>query len=225
MKKLLYSIMFFCLTTNLYPQSNSNKSSGFVTDIDGNKYKTVNIGSQVWMADNLRVTRFNNGHEIQLVSDNLTWYNLNQPAYCWYNNSKSEKNRLYGALYNWHAVATGNLCPAGWHVPSDKEWKIVIDFLQSSISADSSNDAYLSSNSEAKARATGSFVSFPFIPGGVRIGNGSFSLECFNYWWSSDESGSSRASITYIYDDEGNMSGDRYEKNYGFSVRCLKDSK
>jgi hypothetical protein len=92
-----------------------------VTDIDGNTYHTIKNGKQTWMTENLRTTRLNDGSKIPLVTNNLIWMDLKQPAYCWYNNNEN-KNKGFGALYNWYTVETGKLCPVGWHVPSDKSW-------------------------------------------------------------------------------------------------------
>lgn len=101
-------------------QENSFSQPEIVTDIDGNSYKTIKIGNQLWMAENLRATKLNDGTKIPYVPDKLTWSKLNIPAYCWENNNESDKNKKYGALYNWYTVETGKLCPIGWHVPSDR---------------------------------------------------------------------------------------------------------
>jgi hypothetical protein len=100
----------------------SQGQTGKVEDIDGNIYKTIKVGAQIWMADNLRTTRFNDGSVIPVVIGSSEWSTLMQPACCWYNNDEKTNKTLYGALYNWYAVQSGKLCPAGWHVPSDKKW-------------------------------------------------------------------------------------------------------
>lgn len=90
-----------------------------IEDIEGNVYHTIEKRSQVWMVENLKTTRFNDSSKIQLVEDGSAWEATHKPAYCWLNNDEKE-NRSIGAIYNWYAVATGKLCPKGWHVPSDK---------------------------------------------------------------------------------------------------------
>ncbi len=106
-----------------------NKYAEIITDIDGNVYHAITIGKQVWMAENLRTTRYNDGTGIPFIVDNATaWYELHAPGYCWYDDDMFNKD-IAGALYNWHAVNTGKLCPKGWHVPSDNEWTILTDFL------------------------------------------------------------------------------------------------
>lgn len=92
-----------------------------VTDIEGNIYKTVAIGSQVWMAENLRTVRFNDNTDINNITDNAAWITTTAPAYSWYNNNNANKD-VYGTLYNWYAVNTAKLCPTGWHVPADSEY-------------------------------------------------------------------------------------------------------
>jgi uncharacterized protein (TIGR02145 family) len=96
-----------------------------VTDIDGNVYDTIHIGTQVWLKENLKTTRYNDGTAIPLVTDSAIWSSKTTPAYCWYNNDSANKNP-YGGLYNWYTVNTGKLCPSGWHVPSDAEWHSLI---------------------------------------------------------------------------------------------------
>ena len=103
---------------------------GTVTDKDGNIYSTIGIGSQIWMAENLKTTRFNDSTSIPEVSDNMAWSNfLVTPAYCWYNNDEASGRNIYGALYNWFTVGTGKLCPAGWHVPDNTEWTVLATYL------------------------------------------------------------------------------------------------
>lgn len=108
-------------------------NTGTVTDKDGNTYATVKIGNQEWMAENLRVTKFNDGSSIAKIINDTIWdscfYN-NTPAYCYYNNTtNSDSINKFGALYNWYAVNTGKLAPPGWHVPDTTDWNILKDYL------------------------------------------------------------------------------------------------
>ena len=100
-----------------------------VVDIDGNVYHTVTIGTQVWMVENLKTTRYNDGTAIPLVTDGTAWAALTTPGYCWYNNDSATYKNTYGALYNWYAVNTGKLAPTGWHVPTDSEWTVLTTYL------------------------------------------------------------------------------------------------
>ena len=101
---------------------------GSMTDKDGNTYKTIQIGTQTWMAENLKTTKYNDRTSIPLVTDATSWSNLSTPACCWQDNVPARKV-TYGVLYNWYTVNTGKLCPSGWHVPSDAEWNVLTDYL------------------------------------------------------------------------------------------------
>jgi hypothetical protein len=117
MKKYLSIMFLFGIISSF-----SIAQTDSVTDIDGNTYSIIKIRNQIWMVENLRTTRLNDGIVIPLVENSNEWRLTSQPAYCWYNNDEKTNKNLYGALYNWFAVQTGKLCPIGWHVPSDKVW-------------------------------------------------------------------------------------------------------
>ena len=101
---------------------------GTVTDVDGNVYNTVTIGTQCWLQENLKTTKYKDGTSIPLVTDNSAWGSLSTPGYCWYNNDDTYKN-TYGALYNYYTVLTNNLCPSGWHVATEREWSTLVTYL------------------------------------------------------------------------------------------------
>ena len=102
---------------------NTDLVYGSIADIDGNNYKTIPIGPLVWMAENLKTTKYNDGSDIPLVEKDSQWTNILTPGYCWFKNNDTVYKDIYGAYYNWFAVSTGKLCPVGWHVPSDTEWQ------------------------------------------------------------------------------------------------------
>ncbi len=104
----------------------------FVKDGDGNIYQTVTIGTQIWLKENLKTTRYNDGTDISLITDQTEWKNAISAAYCWYDNDITNKDP-FGALYNWYAVNTGKLCPKGWHVPSESEWTELVYFFRRRI--------------------------------------------------------------------------------------------
>ncbi len=110
-------------------QFNNDLTYGTMTDQDGNTYKTITIGTQTWMAENLKTTKYRNGDPIPNVTDISEWYHLTTGAYCDYINTPGS-DVTYGKLYNWHTVADSrNIAPTGWHVPSDAEWAILIEYL------------------------------------------------------------------------------------------------
>jgi uncharacterized protein (TIGR02145 family) len=126
LSKLLLSILLF-FTGTAYAQDNNPNEAMPVTDADGNVYKTNITQEGMWMAENLKTTKFNDGTGIPLIRDLKTWSDVKTPAYGWYRDESGYRN-TYGAIYNWYAVATGKLCPAGWHVPTEEEWNEIMDY-------------------------------------------------------------------------------------------------
>jgi uncharacterized protein (TIGR02145 family) len=200
-----------------------------VTDCSGNIYKTVNIGNQIWMAENLRTTRFNDCTQINLVEEN--WGSSDDPAYCWYNNDPTSFMEVYGALYNWSAVNTGKLCPIGWHVPTDEEWTTLSSYLgDESLVGGKLKEIGFAHWIDPNVGATNE-TGFTALPGGFRYpGVKSGYSEEFGYvgqnglWWSSTEILPTRSwGRDLVYNSSGLY---RYSEiqNDGFSVRCLKDN-
>lgn len=202
--------------------------AGAVTDIDGNVYQTITLDNQEWMAENLKTTRLNDGRRINSPGDdNQAWMNNVSGAYSWYNNDVSNKD-IYGALYNWYAVNSGRLCPAGWHVPSDAEWTIINKFLAGNSGGKlkgSHTGRWQGSNIDATNEA-----GFNALPGGVRFSGTSSGITggAFYYkgktgrWWSSSEHSASEAWYRSIYFDSGNVYRSYNSKATGFSVRCVR---
>jgi uncharacterized protein (TIGR02145 family) len=210
------------ITAILFP------NCGTVSDIDGNVYNTVTIGTQCWLAENLKTTRYRNGDPIINVTDGAMWSTVNTGAYCWYNNDETAFKATYGALYNWYAVGDSRfLCPTGWHVPTDGEWTTLTDYL-GGISAASgklkeSGTSHWNSPNDGSTNETG----FTALPGGYRRwSDGTFySIGDNGTWWSSSKDDSynswSRAMTNYGTTDVQVISNNN---GYGISVRCLKDN-
>jgi uncharacterized protein (TIGR02145 family) len=201
-----------------------NNYSGLLSDIDGNTYKTVTIGTQTWMAENLRVASYKDGTAIPLVTDTITWANLTTPGYCWYNNDEAAYKATYGALYNWFTVNTGNLCPAGWHVPTDDEWMTLYNYLGGEGVAGGklkeTGTAHWASPNTGATNESG----FTALPGGFRYLTGIFDrIGTWCFWWSATENNDVWAHYWYLIYDTSNFVGPHYVKVEGFSVRCLKD--
>jgi len=199
---------------------------GTVTDMDGNVYHTVTIGTQVWMKENLKTTKFSDGTSIPFVTDNSTWGNLTTPGYCWYNNDLANKN-IYGALYNWYAVNTGKLCPKGWHVPSDAEWTTLTAFLGGEIVAGGKLKETGNSHWNAfldPEPLTTNEAGFTALPGGLRRLDGKYNnLGDYVYWWSSTDDDATMAWFLAIRNWLSSTIRSSTDKENGFSVRCLKD--
>jgi uncharacterized protein (TIGR02145 family) len=195
-----------------------------VGDIDGNTYQTVTIGKQVWMAENLKVTKFNDGSSIPLVVDNDLWGKTKIPRYCFYNNDTAYKN-VYGSLYNWYAVKTNKLCPTGWHVPTLQEWTTLEDYSPSGniggILKEAGTTHWLSPNTGA-TNSSG----FRALPSGNRDIDGPFyNIGSIGYWWSSteDEMGGYAWTHYMFYNNDDYMKL-HLNNTFGFSVRCIRDN-
>lgn len=202
-----------------------------IADIDGNIYGVVYIGNQVWMSENLKTTKLNDNTEIPDVSDDTTWVHLSTPAYCWLRNDIQYKD-AYGALYNWFTVETGMLCPSGWHVPADEEFKILEQTL--GMSSDQVNlTEWRGTDQGAKLKSASGWAEgengtnssgFSALPGGYRWGKtGAFNgIGMITYWWSSDPNGDY---AWYRRLDGTNIDVYRMytSKRGGKYVRCLKN--
>ena len=204
---------------------NPDLDYGSVTDIEGNEYKTIQIGTQTWMAENLKATMFNDGTEIPFNPVSTGWKNSYSPAYSWYNNDSVS----YGALYNWYTVdlsSSGgkNVCPTGWHVPTDAEWTELADFCGGENIAGSKLKETGISHWYATDTLTTNETGFSALPGGSRNYYGVYdNIRHYGYWWSSTDASSTDAysrDLNYSYD---NIDRSRSLKRSGFSVRCIKD--
>jgi len=210
---------------------NPSITYGSMTDQEGNVYKTVTIGTQVWMAENLRTGRYRNGDPIPNVVNGATWGGMTSGASCWYNNDSASYHSLYGRLYNWYAVSeTRNLCPSGWHVPTDSEWIKLVDTLGGATYA----GTVLKSACAWKNNWSGTNTSgFTARPGGFRAeyNNSTFAgLVGANgagqgQWWTATKNDQT-SSPTAWYRQVGpslNISRGSYGYGLGQSVRCVKD--
>ncbi len=206
---------------------NGLPSTGTVTDIDGNAYKTIKIGDQIWMAENLKTSKYNDGTEIPNVIDDEEWETLTEGAYTYYNKDANH-NATYGKLYNWHAVNTGKLCPQGWHIPTDAEWTQLINYLgedeagQKMKSTGNSTDGTGLWDKDLGYEGTNE-SGFSGLPGGHRYGDGSYGMGAYGGWWSSTEGGTDLAWGMLLFYDYNEVDSEEYNKNYGFSCRCARD--
>lgn len=226
--KLKFSICSLCLFGTFILLSNlsafGQENNQTVTDTDGNVYNTVIIGSQTWLKEDLKVTKYNNGQIIQNITDITVW-KINNPggAYCWYNNDVGNKS-TYGALYNWYAVQTGNLCPKGWHVPTDTEWKILATYLGIKVAGGKLKETGTSYWVQPNKGADNS-SGFTALPGGYRGGDGSFSSIGYGgCWWSSTEHDAYNAWYWGMGYFVSNVGKAYVHMSSGLSVRCVKDN-
>lgn len=210
-------------------ESFTTLSDTTVTDADGNVYNTVIIGTQTWMKENLKTTRFRDYTDIPLITSSLDWYFNTTPGYCWYDNNAKNKAD-YGALYNWYAVDAGrygniNICPAGWHVPSDDEWAALMNYLGGdSVAVGKLKEIGTSHWQTPNSDATDQ-MGFTALPGGCRDFDGTFYyIGNYGFWWSATEFVPGGAWSRYMgYNGEGGFRHGNFESD-GFSVRCIKDN-
>lgn len=212
----------------LIPTQSQTVTFNFVacTDTDGNNYSVVQIGTQIWMAENLKTTKYNNGNTIPLIMDNATWANLSTPGYCWYNNDSVINKKIYGALYNWHTVNTGILAPTGWHVPSNTEFWALINFLGGeSITGGKLKETCAMLWHGATDGVT-NITGFTLLPSGERhFINGAFQNLGYSQQLLSTTESSNTLKAWSLYLTYNNLEGwmDDDYKTDGFSVRCVKD--
>ena len=195
-----------------------------VIDIDGNGYDTVKIGTQTWMKQDIKATHYSNGDAIPNVTDGNAWGTLTTGAYCNYNNDAGN-TLTYGRIYNFFTVADSrNLCPTNWHVSTDAEWTTLTNYLGgASIAGGKLKEAGTSHWASVNVGATNE-TGFTALPGGFRDVDGTYYENGENaYWWSSNEYNATDAlfwNIPYHHNNAYNNTGN---KNYGVSVRCVKD--
>ncbi len=218
-----------------------------VTDIDGNEYVTVIIGKQEWMAENLRVSRYNNGDAIPTGLSNTDWWTTTQGGYAIYDN---EENLLtgYGKLYNWYAVADPRgLCPEGWHVPTDDDWTEMLNYVIGQGYPNVDNNPNGTGSALRSCRQIDSplggdcdtsehprwdqwhnnqgFDAFGFsgLPGGTRYHQGGYyALGNYAFWWSSEESSSEEAWQWNCFLLNSNVRRNSSDKSDGYSIRCVR---
>jgi uncharacterized protein (TIGR02145 family) len=207
--------------------------TGTVSDNDGNTYNTVRIGTQWWMAENLKTTRFNDNTPIPNITSNTSWAALSTPAYSWYNNDGATYKPLYGAFYNWFAVNTGNLCPTGWHVPTDTEFNTLEMYLGiPPASVDNygwrgtDQGAQLKNTSGWAAGENGTNTSgFAGLPGGYRYGvDGSYNaVGILTYWWTSSPDVVPNSWYRRLDGSSSQVYKGTTAKVAGKYVRCVQD--
>jgi len=197
------------------PASTEVEIPSLITDGDGNIYTTITIGTQTWLKENLKTTKYNDGTAITNVTDDTKWASLTTAAYCWYDNNSAKYKATYGALYNWYAVdkasnGNKNICPVGYHVPTKAEYQKLLTNVGGSGTV------------SAKALVTTGNSGFSALLTGGRSSGGDFSLiGTYAIFWSSTTSGSGNAWYMGMYSSDANVSSSYQES--GYSVRCFRD--
>ena len=204
-----------------------------VTDVEGNIYKTVIIGTKVWMAENLKVTKFNDNTDITLASVASEWIALTGPGYCWYNNDPDFNKPTYGALYNWYAANTTNICPTGWHVATDEEYnamEVSIGLAQADVDIwgwrGTDHGSKMKNTTGWNAGENGTNTSgFSALPGGYRFySDGLFSGQnSLGYWWTATQHDDARGWYRRLDGNNTAVYKASTDKKAGKAIRCVKD--
>ncbi len=196
-----------------------------VEDIDGNDYSVVVIGSQEWIGSNLKATRYNNGDPIPLETLFGEWSSKTTGAYCYYDNQVAYRD-TFGLLYNYYAVIDSrNICPAGFHVPTDAEWTTLITFLGgTTVAGGKLKESGVKHWIEPNTDATDDFA-FSALPGGYRNGSGGAYqfVKSLGYFWSSSEFSATNGYMRYISNNSASITRNNSVKSTGYSVRCIRD--
>lgn len=216
--------------------------TGTVTDIEGNVYKTVKIGNQWWMTENLKVKRYRDSTLIQQITSDSIWSQDIAGGYSPYGNYNNTDNYLvYGFLYNWYALNnSAGIAPAGWHIPTDEEWKTLERELGMSAS-EANNSGWRGSDEgdQMKIEAPQGWTQYGNVWGTNESGftaragscrlfdgrTGDPGLFATGFWWSASTYTGTNSEAWYRYLDykNSNIFRSTCSKNYGFSVRCVKD--
>lgn len=213
---ILFSVVFFGCTNDEF-----EKLTETVTDIDGNVYHAIKIGDQVWLTENLRVTKYNDGTAIPNVTDSAAWANLTTDGYCYYDNDPAY-GTTQGCLYNWYAVNIGKLAPEGWHVATDAEWTVLSEYLGGNSEAGAKLKSITGWDSpNTGATKSGSFMA---LSGGSRSSSGFKLRGQYGIWWSSTENDAGTAWDRYLYYNASSVQRNGSSKYLGASIRCVKNN-
>ncbi len=235
--RLLFMGVFLLFAIGCEKDDDNDINGQEFVDADGNVYETVTIGDLVWMAENLKTTTYNDGTDIPNVTDDDAWSELETGAYTLYDHDLSNKD-VYGALYNWYAVETGNLCPDGWRVPTDEEWQALESKADSKYGFGDEEWEIISRNNRGNdaglnMKATFGWdedgdgtdaIGFSGLPGGYRNNHGHYYYEgSMGIWWTATEFDKGRAydrSLRHNHEDIGRFPSG---KRIGYSVRCVRE--
>lgn len=201
-----------------------NLQGSVISDADNNRYPTIRIGLQEWMAENLRTSRYRNGAAIPIVTDDPTWSSTTSGAACSINHNQAN-DPVYGKLYNWFALFDPrNLCPEGWHVATTEDWSSLSNFLGGAQVAggrlkDTGNAHWTTPNAGATNES-----GLKALPAGFRRADGSFDgLGISALWWLPFMTDQFNAFDVSIMNDDANIQLDVSDKNIGYSIRCVRD--
>jgi len=197
-----------------------------IQDIDGNSYKTIKIGTQTWMAENLKTTKFSDGTSIPSTSDPLTDIsNESAPIYQWSYNNNKELSKNAGLLYTWYAASSlKGVCPTNWHVPREDEWLKMTSYLGGLDNVGYKLKELGSTHWSIANKEVTNETGFTALPAGYRNSNGTFDLiNITGYWWTSTQTGAENANHRNLNIYNSGLGNYGLFKKSGASIRCIKD--
>lgn len=218
-------VLFMFTSSCKKDDSNNSIVTGTVTDLEGNVYKTVKIGDQWWMAENLRVTKYRNGDSLPNIISNETWAILTSGACCNVLND-TIISKVYGKLYNWYSISDSrNITPIGWHIPDDNEWLKLASFLGGIFVAGGKLKEVGTTNWKDPNFAATNESGFLALPAGMRLWTGDWNNrgEAAEFW-SSTEKDDYSAFATHLSSGDNDLYIHPGNKLCGFSIRCIKDN-
>ena len=234
--QLLYTAVSGNYSTIVTDKPTQDKTTNFnfvvCVDPDGNNYKTVTIGTQIWMAENLKTTHYRNGNAIANVTDNTAWGSLSTGAWCDYSNLAYNGTK-YGHLYNWYAAADSrSIAPMGWHVPTDAEWTTLTNYVSTNFGTSLTLAKALAANTDWTPYTTSGTIGcnltlnnstgFSALPCGYGSGT-FFSLGDYSYWWTATKYSATAAWGCYL-GYRSVIVGRIYNgEALGYCVRCVRD--
>jgi uncharacterized protein (TIGR02145 family) len=212
--------------TSIISCNKDEPDPNIVTDICGNEYTKVQIGTQVWMGENLNCSKLNDGTDISYVEDRIEWTTQqNNPAYCYHIFGENSSEETYGAHYNWYAVNTGKLCPKGWHVPSEADWRTLADFLGGKEIAGGKMKEIEYAHWEEPNKGATDESGFTALPSGYRDANDGFFKEINKggSWWGSSYYSDTEAWGRVVRFNETDLFSFHAPKLGGNCIRCIQD--
>jgi uncharacterized protein (TIGR02145 family) len=226
-KLWIFTLAMICASSFLISScKKDDDNSNTVKDLDSNVYHTVIIGTQTWMVENLKTTKYRNGDLIRTTTPaTLDIRFESAPKYQWAFVGHESNVTTYGRLYTWYAVTDGrNVCPTGWHVPTDAEWTTLTTFLGGESVASGKLEEIGTKHWVGSNTGADNSSGFTALPGGYRNDYGTFEgMSIVGHWWSSTEFDTTSAWLRAMVGSDGVLRFDSGMKN-GFSVRCLQDN-
>jgi uncharacterized protein (TIGR02145 family) len=217
------ALLIICGINSIFFYS-CKKEPALLTDIDGNVYNSIEIGSQTWMLENLKTSRFNDGSAIPMIANFSDWMSLCTPGFCWNNFDMSSYKDSYGALYNFYVISTDKLCPRGWHVPTDPEWTLLVNYCGGELIAGGKLKEEGLSHWNSPNSSSTNESGFTALPGGCMPNYGFIQTPgTEGFFWSSTSFMTSEAWMYSLLYNSSMCHRQDYPRTGGFSVRCIKD--